>query len=49
MTSKALRFKKLHYYLIPLVALVVWWGMLIAMLSAWSLQGKPIYNFMKGI
>lgn len=48
MTAKLLRFKKLHYYLIPLVALVVWWGMLIAMLAAWSIQGKPIYDFMNG-
>lgn len=48
MTAKLLRFKKIHYYIIPLVALVVWWGMLIAMLSAWSLQGKPMYDFMHG-
>lgn len=41
-----LRFKKIHYYLIPLIAVVVWWGMLIALLLAWSLQGKPMYNFM---
>lgn len=43
---KLLRFKKIHYYVIPLVALTVWWGMLIALLSAWSLQGKPVYAFM---
>lgn len=36
-------FKKLHYYIIPLVCMVTWWGMLIAFLSAWSLQGEPIY------
>lgn len=48
MTHKLLRFKKLHFYLIPLVALVVWWGMLIALLSCWSLQGKPMYDFMDG-
>lgn len=48
MTPKLLRFTKIHYYLIPLVALVVWWGMLIALLSAWSLQGHPIYWFMNG-
>lgn len=48
MSHKILHFKKVHYYLIPLVALVVWWGMLIALLSCWSLQGKPIYDFMHG-
>lgn len=41
-----LRFKIIHYYLIPLIALVVWWGMLIAMLACWSIQGHPIYKFM---
>lgn len=45
-TPRWLRFKKIHYYLIPLVALVVWWGMLIALMSAWSIQGHPIYWFM---
>lgn len=43
---KIFRFKIIHYYLIPLVALVVWWGMLIAMLSAWYIQGQPTYWFM---
>lgn len=47
-TPKLLRFKKLHWYLVPLVALVVWWGMLIALLAAWSIQGHPIYWFMHG-
>ncbi|KAK6454875.1 uncharacterized protein RJT20DRAFT_146040 [Scheffersomyces xylosifermentans] len=46
MTHPLLRFKKIHYYIIPLISLVVWWAMLIAMLSAWSLQGKPEYWFM---
>jgi hypothetical protein len=46
MTPRLLRFKKIHYYVIPLISLVVWWGMLIAMLSAWSIQGHPIYYFM---
>lgn len=45
-TPRWLRFKKIHYYLIPLVALVVWWGMLIALMLAWSIQGHPIYAFM---
>lgn len=44
MTHKLLRFKKLHYYLIPIVALVVWWGQLIALLVAWYVQGSPTYN-----
>ena len=40
------RFKKVHYYLVPLVALVVWWGMLTAMLICWGVQGRPVYSFM---
>ncbi|KAI5957409.1 hypothetical protein CANMA_004413 [Candida margitis] len=42
------RFQVIHYYLIPIVALVVWWGMLIAMLACWGAQGRPIYSFMNG-
>lgn len=45
-TPRLLRFKKIHYYIIPIIGLIVWWGMLIAMLSAWSIQGHPIYAFM---
>ncbi|OBA24439.1 hypothetical protein METBIDRAFT_38062 [Metschnikowia bicuspidata var. bicuspidata NRRL YB-4993] len=48
MTARLLRFKKIHYYCIPLIALVVWWGMLIAMLAYWGAQGRPIYAFMNG-
>ncbi|KAK6464161.1 Frag1/DRAM/Sfk1 [Scheffersomyces coipomensis] len=43
-----IRFKLIHYYLVPIICLIVWWGMLIAMLSAWSIQGHPIYYFMSG-
>ncbi|CAN3356514.1 protein Sfk1p [Diutina catenulata] len=39
-------FQVIHWYLVPLVALVVWWGMLIAMLACWGAQGHPIYSFM---
>lgn len=46
--NKLLRFTKIHYYIIPLIAIVVWWGMLIALLAAWSIQGRPIYAFMHG-
>lgn len=42
------RFQVIHYYLLPIVALVVWWGMLIAMLICWGVQGRPIYKFMHG-
>ena len=42
------RFQVIHYYLIPIVALIVWWGMLIAMLICWGVQGHPIYSFMNG-
>ncbi|GEQ67683.1 hypothetical protein JCM33374_g1348 [Metschnikowia sp. JCM 33374] len=48
MTTRILRFKKVHYYCIPLVAFVVWWGMLIAMMACWGAQGKPMYDFMEG-
>lgn len=48
MTTKLLQFKKFHYYCIPLVSAVVWWGMLIAFLTCWVAQGKPIYPFMGG-
>lgn len=49
MSSKPLiRFQVIHYYLIPIIALIVWWGMLIAMLSCWGAQGRPIYSFMNG-
>ncbi|CAI5759471.1 unnamed protein product [Candida verbasci] len=41
-----IRFQLIHYYLIPLIALTVWWGMLIAMLICWGVQGHPIYSFM---
>lgn len=41
-----IRFKVIHWYLVPLIALVVWWGMLIALLLCWSIQGHPIYAFM---
>ncbi|EDK46001.1 conserved hypothetical protein [Lodderomyces elongisporus NRRL YB-4239] len=42
------RFQVIHYYLIPIIALIVWWGMLIAMLACWGAQGRPIYKFMNG-
>ncbi|KAK6203458.1 Frag1/DRAM/Sfk1 [Scheffersomyces amazonensis] len=41
-----IRFKIIHYYLVPIICLIVWWGMLIALLVAWSIQGHPIYAFM---
>lgn len=41
-----MQFKKFHWYIVPLVTLVVWWAMLIALMSCWSLQGRPIYSFM---
>lgn len=39
-------FKFFHYYIIPLIAAAVWWGMLIAMLVCWLAQGHPMYPFM---
>lgn len=46
MSSHITRFTKFHYYLIPIVAAVVWWGMLIALLACWGAQGHPVYAFM---
>lgn len=40
-----LGFKVIHYYLIPIVCLVVWWGMLIALLVCWYAQGEPQYSW----
>lgn len=34
-------FRFLHYYLLYIAACVIWQGMLIAMLVAWAIQGKP--------
>ncbi|ODV64690.1 hypothetical protein HYPBUDRAFT_154294 [Hyphopichia burtonii NRRL Y-1933] len=48
-TPRLLRFKKIHYYLVPAISLIVWWGMLIAMLTCWGAQGRPIYKFMGGV
>lgn len=44
-----LRFKVIHYYLIPLISLVVWWGMLTALLICWAAQGKPQYPWNNGV
>lgn len=38
---------KNYYFLIPICGGVIWGGMLIAMLACWSLQGHPIYYFIK--
>lgn len=39
------KFKVIHYYIIPLICLIVWWGMLIAMLVCYAAQGKPQYSW----
>ncbi|CAH2351777.1 protein Sfk1p [[Candida] railenensis] len=46
MVHRYLQFKKVHYYVFPLVAMVVWWGMLTALITCWGVQGHPIYAFM---
>lgn len=33
-----------HHWGLPLFGAVCWWGMLIALIVAWSIQGKPIYK-----
>lgn len=35
-----------YFFLVPLVALVPWYGMLMAMLICWAGQGHPLYSFM---
>lgn len=31
------------YFVFPLLCAAAWWGMLVAMLVAWCVQGKPMY------
>lgn len=35
-----------YFFLVPIVAFVPWYGMLIAMLICWAGQGHPLYAFM---
>lgn len=35
-----------YFFLVPIVALVPWYGMLMAMLICWAGQGHPLYAFM---
>ncbi|QLG72192.1 hypothetical protein HG535_0C05460 [Zygotorulaspora mrakii] len=35
-----------YFFLLPIIAFVPWYGMLIAMLACWAGQGHPIYWFM---
>ncbi|KAH3899858.1 related to Protein SFK1 [Saccharomycodes ludwigii] len=35
-----------YFFLVPIVAMIPWVGMLIAMLICWAVQGKPFYSFM---
>jgi hypothetical protein len=39
--------KILHHWMLPLAACIIWWGMLVALLSAWAAQGFPIYTFIQ--
>lgn len=34
-----------YYFLVPIVAFLPWYGMLISMLIVWGVQGRPIYWF----
>lgn len=34
------------WFILPWVAFIPWYGMLIAMLICWGVQGRPIYDFM---
>ncbi|ODQ65595.1 hypothetical protein NADFUDRAFT_6303, partial [Nadsonia fulvescens var. elongata DSM 6958] len=35
-----------YHWMLPLVAVLAWWGMLIGMLAGWAVQGRPVYPFM---
>ncbi|CAR28317.1 hypothetical protein ZYGR_0R00510 [Zygosaccharomyces rouxii] len=35
-----------YFFLLPIIAFIPWWGMLIAMLACWAGQGHPVYHFM---
>ncbi|CCE62415.1 hypothetical protein TPHA_0C02620 [Tetrapisispora phaffii CBS 4417] len=35
-----------YFFIIPWIAFIPWWGMLVAMLACWAGQGHPIYWFM---
>ncbi|EDO16533.1 hypothetical protein Kpol_1064p14 [Vanderwaltozyma polyspora DSM 70294] len=37
-----------YFFIVPWIAFIPWWGMLIAMLACWAGQGHPIYWFMNG-
>lgn len=37
---------RLHPFVLPICSIVIWYGMLIAMLACWGAQGHPIYWFM---
>ena len=39
-----LRFKIIHWYLIPIISVLTWWGMLIAMLGWWGAMGNPDFR-----
>ncbi|SMN21760.1 similar to Saccharomyces cerevisiae YKL051W SFK1 Plasma membrane protein that may act together with or upstream of Stt4p to generate normal levels of the essential phospholipid PI4P [Maudiozyma saulgeensis] len=34
------------FFILPWIAFIPWYGMLIAMLICWGVQGRPIYDFM---
>lgn len=37
--------KVLHHWGLPLFGCIVWWGMLIALITCWAVQGHPRYYF----
>lgn len=38
-------FRVFHYYLLPLACAATWWTMLVALMAAWCIQGKPKYSW----
>lgn len=39
--------KYFHHWLLPVLAAIFWWGMLIALLACWGAQGEPVYEWMQ--
>lgn len=36
-----------HHWWLPILSAVIWWGMLIALLSCWAAEGHPHYAWMR--
>ncbi|KAL6942979.1 hypothetical protein ACO0RG_001952 [Hanseniaspora osmophila] len=36
-----------YFFLMPWIGVISWWGMLMALLICWGVQGRPIYSWMQ--